>query len=115
MRTRRCTVPNRQSPGLHLCSDCSYATAAHPHPTRVLTEMLHEFLTSNRTQLIQRCRAKVAKRFAPAELPAAMDHGVPLFLEQLVDTLRIEQLTLTRSVDEPEPTPTPSELGRAAA
>ncbi len=77
--------------------------------------MLHEFVTSNRKQLIQRCRAKVAKRFAPAELPAAMDHGVPLFLEQLVDTLRVEQLTLTRNVEDPAPVPTHSEIGRAAA
>jgi hypothetical protein len=78
-------------------------------------KMLHEFLTSNRQELILRCREKVAKRFAPSEIPAAVDHGVPLFLQQLVDTLRPEQLTLVRKVDEPQPTPAPTKIGRAAA
>jgi len=77
--------------------------------------MLHEFLTSNRNELIKRCKEKVAKRFAPTELPAAIEHGVPLFLLQLVDTLRMEQFTLARGAIEPEPTPSPSEIGRAAA
>jgi hypothetical protein len=77
--------------------------------------MLHEFLTTNRQQLIGLCRAKVGKRFAPTEIPAAVDHGVPLFLQQLVETLRREQLTATRDVAEPAPTPTPTEIGRAAA
>ena len=53
--------------------------------------MLHEFLTSNRTELITRCRNKVAKRLSPSEIPLALDHGVPLFLQQLVETLRLEQ------------------------
>jgi hypothetical protein len=76
--------------------------------------MLHELLTSNREQLIQRCRAKVAKRFEPTELPAAIDHGVPLFLQQLVDTLQAEQLTCARG-DAARSTPSHSEIGRAAA
>ncbi|MEO8739740.1 MAG: hypothetical protein ABI537_08560 [Casimicrobiaceae bacterium] len=54
--------------------------------------MLHEFLTSNRDELIERCRVKVARRFEPAELPEYVDKGVPLFLRQLADTLRHEQL-----------------------
>jgi hypothetical protein len=77
--------------------------------------MLHEFLTTNRKELITRCRAKVAKRFEPAQTPAAIDHGVPLFLQQLVDTLRFEESTHTRNVAEPEPTPAPTEIGRGAA
>jgi hypothetical protein len=77
--------------------------------------MLHEFLTENRKELITRCRAKVAKRFEPAQTPAAIDHGVPLFLQQLVDTLRLEESTHTRNVAEPEPTPAPTEIGRGAA
>jgi hypothetical protein len=77
--------------------------------------MLHEFLTSNRKELIARCRKKVAKRFEPAKTPAAIDHGVPLFLQQLVDTLRLEESTQTRDVSEPERTPAPTEIGRGAA
>jgi hypothetical protein len=76
--------------------------------------MLHEFLTSNRQLLIRRCREKVAKRFEPTETPGTVDQGVPLFLQQLVETLRDEQRTDVRSVDS-GPTPAPTEIGRAAA
>ena len=57
----------------------------------------------------------MAKRFAPAESPAEPDHGVPLFLEQLVSTLRREQSTTFRDESEPQATPAPTEIGRAAA
>jgi hypothetical protein len=77
-------------------------------------KMLHEFLTTNRQILISRCREKVAKRFEPSEAKAAIDHGVPLFLQQLVETLREEQNTDVRDVDS-EPTPAPTEIGRSAA
>jgi hypothetical protein len=76
--------------------------------------MLHEFLTSNRQLLISRCREKVAQRVEPTESPATIDHGVPLFLQQLVETLREEQTTHIRSVDS-EPTPAPTDIGRTAA
>jgi len=76
--------------------------------------MLHEFLTSNRQLLITRCREKVAKRSEPTETPATIDHGVPLFLQQLVETLRDEETTGIRNLDA-EPTPAPTEIGRAAA
>ena len=77
--------------------------------------MLHEFLSTNRTELIRRCRAKVAKRFGPAKVSAEIDHGVPLFLQQMIDTLRCEQLTTVRANSDPEPAPSPTEIGRAAA
>jgi len=54
--------------------------------------MLHEFLDTNRTELIERCRAKLARRRAPRPTPKEMEHGIPLFLGQLIETLRIEQL-----------------------
>jgi hypothetical protein len=76
--------------------------------------MLHEFLTSNRQVLINRCRDKVAKRFEPTETRATIDHGVPLFLQQLVETLREEQGTHLRSADS-EKTPAPTAIGRSAA
>lgn len=50
--------------------------------------MLHEFVTSNRDELIGRCRAKVATRSVPPPTEAEIDHGVPLFLDQLVDALK---------------------------
>jgi hypothetical protein len=45
---------------------------------------------------------------------ATIDHGVPLFLQQLVETLRDQQNTHFRSLDS-EPTPARTEIGRAAA
>src|SRR6202789_1467076 len=76
--------------------------------------MLHEFLTTNRQLLISRCREKAAKRFEPLEAKATVDHGVPLFLQQLVETLREEQNTDVRNGDA-EATPAATEIGRAAA
>jgi signal transduction histidine kinase len=51
--------------------------------------MLHEFVTLNRDEIISRCRAKVASRSIPPPTAAEIDHGVPLFLDQLVDALRL--------------------------
>jgi hypothetical protein len=84
-------------------------------PRDYFPRMLHKFLTANRELLIERCREKVAKRFEPTERPAAVDHGVPLFLEQLVETLRVEQGTHLRAGQDSEPTPAPTAIGRAAA
>jgi hypothetical protein len=51
--------------------------------------MLYEFITLNREEIIRRCRAKVATRPVPSSTEAEIDHGVPLFLDQLADTLRL--------------------------
>jgi len=77
-------------------------------------EVLHEFLTENRQLLIDRCREKVAKRVRSTETASSIDYGVPLFLEQLVETLKAEQTTSDRTGDS-EPTPAPTAIGRAAA
>ena len=50
--------------------------------------MLHEFVTQNRDAIIWRCRAKVARKSIPTPTEADVNHGVPLFLDQLVDALR---------------------------
>ena len=50
--------------------------------------MLHEFLSSNRDELIRRCRSKVSKRSSPPATESELEHGVPLFLGQLVEALR---------------------------
>src|SRR5678815_4822787 len=50
--------------------------------------MLYEFITLHREEIITRCRAKVATRSMPPPSEAEINHGVPLFLDQLVDMLR---------------------------
>ena len=50
--------------------------------------MLHEFVALNRDEIIRRCRAKVAARSMPPPTPAEIDHGVPVFLDQLQSALR---------------------------
>jgi hypothetical protein len=53
-----------------------------------MAQMLDEFVTVNRAEIITRCRAKVAVRSGPQPAAAALDHGVPMFLDQLLDELR---------------------------
>jgi signal transduction histidine kinase len=53
--------------------------------------VLHEFLTTNKADLIERCRLKVAKRLAPKVAGQGLAHGIPRFLEQLIKTLELEQ------------------------
>ena len=53
--------------------------------------MLQEFLGRNRETLIARCRSKVAERRAPRATEQELAHGIPLFLDQLVASLRLEQ------------------------
>ena len=77
--------------------------------------MLHEFITSNRDELIKRCHEKVAKRLQPLKTPAVVDHGVPIFLQQLVDTLQREQMTTGRNAAPVETVLAQSEVGKAAA
>jgi signal transduction histidine kinase len=50
--------------------------------------MLQEFIEIHRDEIIKRCRAKVATRSVPPPTEAEIDHGVPLFLDQLVTALR---------------------------
>ncbi|MEP7122187.1 MAG: HAMP domain-containing sensor histidine kinase [Byssovorax sp.] len=51
--------------------------------------MLHEFLTTHTQVIIDRARAKVAARTTPVPTEAELKNGVPLFLEQLIDRLRV--------------------------
>jgi signal transduction histidine kinase len=47
-----------------------------------------QLITLHRDEIITRCLAKVATRSIPPPGVAEVNHGVPLFLDQLVDTLR---------------------------
>lgn len=53
--------------------------------------MLHQFLSSNRDSLIEHCRTLAAER-GPIPLPAEeLQHGIPVFLNQLIKTLRDDE------------------------
>jgi signal transduction histidine kinase len=86
MRINHRDVPGRVEPG---------PTCASVPTTRTskgsLTTVLHEFLIANRTDLIDRCCLKVAKRAAPRGGTAELNHGIPRFLDQLIKTLQVEQ------------------------
>jgi len=60
--------------------------------------MLHEFISRNRDELIELCRSKVAARHVHPASPIELEHGVPLFLDQLVKTLKYEQESSARGV-----------------
>jgi hypothetical protein len=49
--------------------------------------VLREFIAVNRDEIIRRCRAKIATRSIPPVTAAEIDHGVPLFLDQLSEVL----------------------------
>lgn len=52
--------------------------------------MLHEFVATYRQQIIAKTREKVASRPWPPASTGELVHGVPLFLSQLVETLKRE-------------------------
>lgn len=51
--------------------------------------MLHEFITTNREEIIRRCSAKVAARSVSCPTEAEINHSMPLFLDQLANALRL--------------------------
>ncbi len=53
--------------------------------------MLHEFLSNNREELAARCRVKVGNRPGRTATEAQLANGIPMFLDQLIRTLRVEQ------------------------
>ena len=55
--------------------------------------MLHEFITLNRAEIIDRCRAKVAARLIPTPTESEINHGVPLFLDQVIEALQHHRQT----------------------
>ncbi len=72
--------------------------------------MLEQWLVENRAELIARCRSKVALRPVPAPRGAGLEHGIPLFLDQLIRTLGAE-----RSPDLAQSRVVSAELGATAA
>jgi hypothetical protein len=61
--------------------------------------MLHDFLSTNRDELIKRCKGKASRRASPPVVSLHPENGVPLFLEQLVEALRYEDENPPRKHD----------------
>jgi signal transduction histidine kinase len=53
--------------------------------------MLYEFLAANRELLIARCSAMVIERRQSPARDQGLVYGIPIFLDQLIETLTIEQ------------------------
>jgi signal transduction histidine kinase len=51
--------------------------------------MLHNLIAANREDIVRRCRAKAATRSALSSTASEFNYGVPVFLDQLADTLRL--------------------------
>src|SRR5919197_6661686 len=61
--------------------------------------MLFEFIATHRKAIVTRTRDRVRGRSWPQVSNHEIEHGVPLFLTQLVDTLRSETTTEPPSSD----------------
>jgi signal transduction histidine kinase len=53
--------------------------------------MLHDFVSKNSAELVTRARNKVMSRPWPPPSAQEAEHGIPRFLEQLSETLRMEE------------------------
>lgn len=51
--------------------------------------MLRGFLSTNRGAIIERTRSKIAVRLAPLATEDELESGIPLFLDQLIETLGV--------------------------
>lgn len=56
-----------------------------------MAAMMHSFLSNNREELEKRCRIKVGDRAGRSATEKQLKDGIPLFLDQLIRTLEIEQ------------------------
>lgn len=61
--------------------------------------MLHVFLSRHRAELVDRCRIKVAARALPGPVMRELDHGVSVFLDQLITTLQHEEASAASDGD----------------
>jgi signal transduction histidine kinase len=61
--------------------------------------MLHDFVTLHRAEILSRTRDKVTRRAWPPASTPELENGVPLFLTQLADTLRLEATSTPVSAD----------------
>ena len=56
-------------------------------------QVFHDFLIKNRGAILARTREKVAARPAPRATEEELQNGIPLFLDQLIETLRVSRVS----------------------
>src|SRR4029453_15832502 len=61
--------------------------------------MLYEFIVMYREEIVARARERVRSRPWPSVSNREIEHGVPLFLTQLAETLRLEATATPYSSD----------------
>jgi len=62
--------------------------------------MLRDFIATNRTVLLGRCRDMVSSRSDPKATDEELAHGIPMFLDQLIETLVVEEQSGLESTNE---------------
>ncbi len=86
---------------------------------RSIIQMLHEFLNTQRDELIARCRSKVAERNIPGVIERELSFGISIFLDQLIATLQAEgrsEADVSRKLSGPAGgVPAPSEIAETAS
>lgn len=75
---------------VRVAPDRRTSPCAGPVPHLESLKMLYEFLVSHRDAIITRTRAKLTDRPWPLVSTSELEYGVPLFLTQLSETLRLE-------------------------
>lgn len=73
--------------------------------------MLHDFLLANRALSIDRCQVMVASGSSPKLARLELAHGVPIFLEQVAQTLAIAQRFPAADIELVASNPSASESG----
>jgi hypothetical protein len=75
-----------------LRSACVLLNSLQARFSRTLRDMdpitLQTFISVNREEIVRRCRTKVATRSSPPPTEAEIEHGVPVFLDQLLEEFR---------------------------
>src|ERR1700722_17067749 len=79
--------------------------------------MLQDLIMANRSVLIDQCRAMVAGRSGSKPTDTELTHGIPVFLDQLIETLTIEKASesVRSRAEENSPRAYASEIGPMAA
>jgi signal transduction histidine kinase len=77
--------------------------------------VLQDFLKANRAILIDRCHTLATIRSGLCRAPRDLPHGVPIFLDQLIDTLILEQFPAPGMSPIAERSPVLSELEGTAS